>query len=569
MDPNELVKMLASGDPEQVKAAQTQLQASGYAVSPDGKLGPNTSNALAQYKAEFEKQQAAQNVVAEREAATQQADAEARAAEARAREAEQDPTNRLTKLATEVGPYAVGGTAGYAMSRGLKNRFDAADASQGEAVSRIARNRNITPQVAEQQVNRLMRGRNVRNIKQFGVPAAFLGGSEFTREFIAPQFEDPKTREAINLVATGEQGAGITLGAKQLYDMATRSSPIDPEDEALIRSRANPAAPPPAAPPRQPQPGLPRAQPSAEGPMRHSDRLKQTVAAAGGKLGKTKSANVAAIKRGLTAENMPAVAQSLNLPAEASRPQILQRLREISKIGGKMVLPFAAGVLAYDAATSDAEAANGEGGIPNVARGAIAGGTAAGATYAANRLLQAVPALGRAMGPVGAGLSAYDYASKAQNAREGMSDGLPSDLMAQVAPLAMRGMEDAQAWQDLPQNTREFVARNQSDPSMGMSNEVQAMPQETGVPMPARGERGLLGRRDLNAANLEVPQMPAETYQEEAAPPDFDQYIADLQAIFAEMEQGQQPRRPAPRPMPAPPPAYGGQQNRLLQPTGY
>jgi hypothetical protein len=90
------------------------------------------------------------------------------------------------------------------------------------------------------------------------------------------------------------------------------------------------------------------------------------------------------------------------------------------------------------------------------------------------------------------------------------------------------------------------------------------------MPMEAvPGGRGLLGRRDMNAANLQVPQMPAETYEQEAAPPDFDQYIADLQAIFAEMEQGQQPRRPASRPMPAPPPAYGGQQNRLLQPTGY
>ena len=72
-----------------------------------------------------------------------------------------------------------------------------------------------------------------------------------------------------------------------------------------------------------------------------------------------------------------------------------------------------------------------------------------------------------------------------------------------------------------------------------------------------------------SAANLEVPQgMDANAYQEEAAPPNFEQYLADLQAIFQEMEAGQQPQQPQ-RPMPAPPPAYGGQQNRLLQPTGY
>jgi hypothetical protein len=274
--------------------------------------------------------------------------------------------------------------------------------------------------------------------------------------------------------------------------------------------------------------------------MRHSDRLKQTVAAAGGKPGKTKSANVAAIKRGLTADNMPDVAESLNLPKSAGRRQILQRLREISKVPGNLILPLTAGVLAYDAATSDAQAGTGEGAVSDTTRGAIAGGTAAGGAYAMNRLLQAVPAIGRAMGPVGAGLSAYDYATQAQEAREGMPEGVPADLMAQVAPLAMRGMDDAQAWQDLPQNTREFVARNQTDPSMGMSSEVQAMP----------------------------PQ--------EAAQPDFEQSISELQAIFAEMEQGQQTprtmqtmRRPPQTPMPAPPPAYGGQQNRLLQPTGY
>jgi hypothetical protein len=195
--------------------------------------------------------------------------------------------------------------------------------------------------------------------------------------------------------------------------------------------------------------------------------------------------------------------------------------------------------MAYMATPSDAQASTGgsvTGQDRALTNAAITGGIAAGT----NRLLQAVPKLTPALGVAGAGLSAYDYASQAQDIQEGLPEGVPADLMAQVAPLAMRGMDDAQAWQDLPQNTREFVARNQSDPTMGMANEVQAMP----------------------------PQ--------EAAQPDFEQSLAELQAIFAEMEQGQQTprtmqtmRRPPQTPMPAPPPAYGGQQNRLLQPTGY
>jgi hypothetical protein len=245
-------------------------------------------------------------------------------------------------------------------------------------------------------------------------------------------------------------------------------------------------------------------------------------------------------------------AQSLGVKGRTrmTKAQLVDAVNEANKgnatrrVRGPRVIPGAAGAalgagMAYMATPSDAQASTGgsvTGQDRALTNAAITGGIAAGT----NRLLQAVPKLAPALGVAGAGLSAYDYASQAQDIQEGLPEGVPADLMAQVAPLAMRGMDDAQAWQDLPQNTREFVARNQSDPTMGMANEVQAMP----------------------------PQ--------EAAQPDFEQSLAELQAIFAEMEQGQQTprtmqtmRRPPQTPMPAPPPAYGGQQNRLLQPTGY
>jgi hypothetical protein len=388
-------------------------------------------------------------------------------------------------------------------------------------------------------MNRLLRGRTVRNTAQFGAPAALFGAGTITRELVAPQFADETTQDVIRSVGAGENAAATGLAGQQIVNvLKNQGAAADPVDVARIRSGTLP--PEPTPPPRQ---SLPAARPSQPAdvpgePMRHSERLKQTVAAAGGKPGKTKSANVAAIKRGLSAENMPAVAESLSLPREASRPQILQRLREISKIGGKMVLPFAAGAMAYDAATSDAQAGTGEETGSDVGRGAVAGGTAAGLVAGGNRLLQAIPAAARtAMG-------------------SGAAMAMPGEIIPAMTDYAPEDINMGRNWlaRNLPESVQ-FGAVDQAR-QMAQVPERNPMSQPIDPAMP-------------NASALQVPQMPAETYEQEAAPPDFDQYIADLQAIFAEMEQGQQPRRPAPRPMPAPPPAYGGQQNRLLQPTGY
>ena len=61
--------------------------------------------------------------------------------------------------------------------------------------------------------------------------------------------------------------------------------------------------------------------------------------------------------------------------------------------------------------------------------------------------------------------------------------------------------------------------------------------------VPDRGERGLLGGRDLNAANLQIPtqaQNPGTTENPESM--SFDQQIADLQRIFGDLDQqGQSP----------------------------
>jgi len=521
-------------DPEQIKALQQKLQAEGLYAGPiDGVMGPQTQEAAAQLRQVEQQRQERESAQRTQELAAQQAQAEAERAQAetRAKEVENDPTNRLTKLGVEIAPVVGGLAAGKVIgSKAFGKPYKEADAAIRSDVSRLANSRGIDPKIREQEMNRLLRGRTMRNTAQFGAPAALFGAGTITREIVAPQFSDETTQDVIRSVGAGENAAATGLAGQQIVNvLRNQGGAADPVDVARIRSGTLPPDPAPPQP-TQPLPAQPRqALPSPESPqepMRHSERLKQTVAAAGGKPGKTKSANVAAIKRGLNAENMPAVAESLSLPREASRPQILQRLREISRIGGKMVLPFAAGALAYDAATSDAQAGTGDETGSDVARGAVAGGTAAGLVAGGNRLLQAIPAAARTAMGAGATMAMPNEIVNAM-------DGTP-DQMNMARNKAARYLPEAVQF--------------------GAVNEAREMAQ---VPE----------RNPMSRSIDPSPQMPAETYEQEAAPPNFDQYLADLQAIFAEMEQGQ--RQPAPRPMPAPPPAYGGQQNRLLQPTGY
>jgi hypothetical protein len=535
-------------NPEQIKALQQKLQAEGLYAGPiDGVMGPQTQEAatqLRQLEADRADRQAQQRT---QELAAQQAQSEAERAQAetRAKEVENDPTNRLTKLGVEIAPVVGGLAAGKVIgSKAFGKPYKEADATIRSDVSRLANSRGIDPKIREQEMNRLLRGRTVRNTAQFGAPAALFGAGTITRELVAPQFADETTQDVIRSVGAGENAAATGLAGQQIVNvLKNQGAAADPVDVARIRSGSLPPdSTPPNVPPPPPQGGNLPPPPGGQGgqhqPMRYSDRAKLAVEAAGGKPGKTKGANIAAVKRSLTPDNMPAVADALNLPRTADRGTILQRLREISRTSGKLALPFLAGGLAYDAATSDAQAGTGVDTGSDVARGAVAGGTAAGLVAGGNRLLQAIPAAARtAMG-------------------SGAAMAMPGEIIPAMTDYAPEDINTGRNW--LARNLPESVQFGAVDQARQMAQVPERNPMSRPID-PAMP----------NASALQVPQMPAETYEQEAAPPDFDQYIADLQAIFAEMEQGQQPRRPASRPMPAPPPAYGGQQNRLLQPTGY
>src|SRR6185503_5178542 len=119
MDPREIARMLASGDAEQIKAAQRALQGLGYYQGKiDGVIGEGekslTRAAAESFRRDAEAQAARDADKAAAETRTRGLEAEAEAAKAKLRstEVENDPTNRIVKMGTEVAPYAVGVGAG-------------------------------------------------------------------------------------------------------------------------------------------------------------------------------------------------------------------------------------------------------------------------------------------------------------------------------------------------------------------------------------------------------------------------------------------------------------------------
>jgi hypothetical protein len=372
------------GDPAQVKALQNFLKSRGYYNGAiDGKWGGGTVEGVKSLRTDLQT-----------ESSNQRAGAEARASE-------NSPAAEATRAATKFGPYVAGAGIGYGISRGINKRFDAKDLEQKGVVSRLATDKGVNPIIAEQSLKAENRKRLMRTGSQFLAPAALAGISELTRRYVAPQFPDEKTREYVNLSATAEQAAGGTLAVKQLIDLGTRSSPNDPVDEARIRSRAAEARGDPYTVSAKAKAATPAA--NAPDPARMAE-LRAKRAADLRTEAKAAGLHVSGTKEDL-------VRRLADAPAQTAKPKRLPK----GKAG--LLAPFAAGAIAYDAATEDAEAA----GLSEAAtqgRGVAAGAGAAGLTvgaaklapYAANAMSKA--ALGRvalrAVPPAAAALTAYD-----------------------------------------------------------------------------------------------------------------------------------------------------------------
>ena len=339
-------------DPAAVKQLQTFQRSRGYYSGPvDGKWGDATIKGVTGLRGDLQA-----------ESANQRAGAEARASENSA-------GSQLARFGTKFGPYAVGVGTGVPAGRTMSKSFDAKDAAQGDTIARLARAKDVTPIIAEQTLNAENRKRAYRTGKQFLGPAALLATGEATRRYVAPQF-DEKTREYVNLGANAEQAAGVSLGVKQLIDLSKRSSPIDPVDVARIQSRAA----------------------EARGdPYTVSSKSAATAAV---ETDKALEARMAGL-RARTAADLRTEAKAAGLAVSGVKEDLVRRIAEsqgstASKAArllpkASLLAPFAAGALAYDAESNEAEAA---GASPAEARGR---GAVAGPGLQASRLLCPMP----------------------------------------------------------------------------------------------------------------------------------------------------------------------------------
>jgi hypothetical protein len=431
-----------------------------------------------------------------------------------------DPVNNAIRSATEVGPYAAGATIGAGLGHLGAKGLKAQDAGFKDEAKRLAANPRIAGTVAEKQLGNMKGSRLASTLGQFAGPAAFLGSAEYIDREIAPKYEG-ETAKWIGLGANLDRGIGIGALGHQLFDLKNRfKSPVDPEDAGVIRTRAALEREPegklakalqqqnaaPEAPPKLTPADTP---PPPQQPMRHSDRLREAVTATGGKAARTKAANVEAIKRGLTAENAAAVAKSLNLPETADRKAILQRLREISTIGGKMAIPVAVG--SYLAATGDSEAADATAGerATNAAGNFAVG---AGGAYAGSKLVDALRAAApTAMKALGGGLSMM-----APGAAADMTDGL-----ADLDPQKINEHDNAvlnSAVQSFPFNT-ELVR--------GLSKQHSDAYDIAQVPAP-NPERKSMGPR------LDDPRIQGRLRRMQTGGASPDQVAAFLNSAFAQ-----------------------------------
>ena len=248
-----------------------------------------------------------------------------------------------------------------------------------------------------------------RGAAYFG-PAAMLAAEGFGLRQNAVPSDDENFRMWGDLQQAGGTGM-IAAGAGMGFEGGRRMffPPKDPSGYAGNVSRIEQLKaaldPPPAGAiprPAEVSPALQDARaaaPAAEEPIRHSERLKLAAKAAGGKARSSKRGNVDLIRKSITDKNMPDVAEALKLPRDADRRTILQRLREVSNIGGKMAIPLAVG--SYMAATGDSEAADAstaERAGDAAGNFAVGAGGAYGGMKAIDALAKAAPMAMRALG---------------------------------------------------------------------------------------------------------------------------------------------------------------------------
>ena len=596
MDLNEL-NSIDINNPEQVKRVQEHLKKQGYyAKKIDGIWGEGMAAARKQFskdQAEKEAREAKEadaKAKREEEAKDRQAIRDREAAEAKSKRDKEEADAKAIRDAkaaedqrvkdVETGKILAGSTVA-GLGLGLAGGKLADHMGNAAIVNEMqARDAQLKPLAASSRAinpaapNALLMHRDIASVADAqgltrkpipwgtGLTGAALGGfgaySTFGRA--------PEAKSDIEAAIWKGSGYGeMSAAAKMMADSVRRyknpgyaysSDDLNAiEGSRRIAKSGKPTAiappgdtppyTPPAAPPPPPAGGGQQPQ-QPQGPIRHSQRFREAVEITGSKPGKSKASNYEALRKGITDQNLPDVAERLNLPRSADKSTVLQRAREMLKTPGKasIIWPFVAAGSAYLGSSSPSEAGNGEPRAPN-ADPATTAGIAGATAYGLNRLLNAVPTAG---GPL---------AANAVMTFDPLEGGSEEDTRHNI--MTARGDLNAL----LPSVGRAIGVTPQEQQSYEMA--------QVPTPSPARVQRQADTRQDAEYMRRyladEPVNMPASApgWEERAAADPFDAELAELAELLGQLEgQAEPQRRSAPVVMPSPTMVSPALQNRLL-----
>lgn len=577
MDPDQIAKLLASGDKEQIKEAQRLLQAKGhYKGRIDGSLGKNpsesaTMSAARAYSAAEAEKEARRRQAEERDAAIREETARAEAASKKAgakketAEAEEierkskareeydrqamSPLGLATQSAATLAPPAITGAIGLKagekvneyLDRGQEKRnVDLRGAAEDRVKGLTTREGAVTGTRlagAMPPSNPLLRVGS-RMAPHMGLGALSIGkGVQLLSDVDEEQPFYP--RMADRAAGLGYIGFGAGLAKRGLQYAA--SPGVSPDAQALsvinsnrlIRNNQNQVGAPvnrgqiidaetvPDTPPPQRQPSAPTAFEPAPGSRAYYAQEAKRLGV-----------------KGISRMNKADLVQAVN---EANQNNATRRVRtKTPKAIPGIAGPAIAAGLAYMATPDDAMAADGSmtGQDRALTNAAIAGGGYAGA----NRLLQALPSNarqfgGRLLSATAAPMAATDITSEIVQRRAPLPGQEPPGFMETVGGVAS----------DLAGKV--FLGQSDADDSARMMRDMSQVPDRN--PM-------FSDPRPIDPRLANDQQLPGMVH---GGGDDFDAQLAELSALMSEFDVPETRQAP-PMPqfqIPAP-----MQQNQLL-----
>lgn len=422
-----------------------------------------------------------------------------------------DPERQSERFNRTIGAIGAGTIAGVGATALQESRLRRQGQQKLADSDALARNvRTIDPDAPDAQSRYRAAHRTARR-KGFYSPRrgfgtlmpglAMAGIGALGRFGIAPNVEEESARDALTDLGQATMTSGLTqLGGqyalnKSAGDVVSAES-MQTFDEARERSKAAPAPPRnalEAAGPRR-QPPAPVPTETTAQPAQNAERLRRAVRAAGGaNAGKMTKAQASQwLQENMTAENRTAIARELNVnPGRNFATRLSGKIRDLASTTRRLpaiLAPVAAGGLAYDAVTSPAEAGDGE--VTNVDRakgaaaGGVAAGTTAGAMYGMNKLARS--GVGRAVGRLAPPLAALELGRMTADEMQNPSSELDDPVMG---PQVDAALADVDAYQQRREMAQVPERNPYSDPRNLLNAQELQIPDD--IPVDGGGQNAL------------------------------------------------------------------------------